>query len=142
MKVLGLDNVFVPVGDLEQAVTFYTDVVGLTVAKRFDAMGTVLFAIGDEVPGLGVAVAEHPAGAGHKVWLEVPDAQSTAAELAGRGVVPLTPPFSIPTGWAFEIEDPWGTVIGFTDYVHRPDLGRAAGRSATAGESLGTTPRR
>ena len=105
-------------------------------------MGTVLFAIGDEVPGLGISVAERPAGAGHKVWLEVPYAQSAAAELVASGVVPLSPPFSIPTGWAFEIEDPWGTVIGFTDYVHRPELGRAAVRTGTAGESLGTTPRR
>jgi predicted enzyme related to lactoylglutathione lyase len=128
MNVLGLDNVFVPVGDLERAVTFYTEIVGLSVAKRFDAMGTVLFAIGDEVPGLGISVTEQPVGTGHKVWLEVPDARAAAAELAASGVVPLAPPFSIPTGWAFEIEDPWGTVIGFTDYVHRPELGRSAGR--------------
>lgn len=132
MKVLGLDNVFVPVGDLEEAVTFYTEVVGLTVAQRFDALGTVLFAIGAEVPGLGVSVSERVEPSGHKVWLEVPDAREAAAEVAAAGVTPLTPPFSIPTGWAFEIEDPWGTVVGFTDYLNRPELGRPGTGRVTA----------
>jgi predicted enzyme related to lactoylglutathione lyase len=39
-------------------------------------------------------------------------------------VLPLAPPFLIPTGWAFEVQDPWGNVIGFTDYTAKPELGR------------------
>jgi catechol 2,3-dioxygenase-like lactoylglutathione lyase family enzyme len=42
MKVLGIDNAFVQVGDLARAVEFYRDVVGLPVAKRFDERGMVL----------------------------------------------------------------------------------------------------
>ncbi|MCU7731119.1 VOC family protein [Actinoplanes sp. KI2] len=126
MKVLGLDNVFVPVGDLTRAVQFYRDVVGLPVAKRFDEMGMVLFRIGDETPGLGVGVTDVPqVGGGQKVWFEVADARAAAEELSAAGAAPLTPPFLIPTGWAFEIRDPWGNVIGFTDYTARPDLGRS-----------------
>lgn len=124
MNVLGVDNVFVPVGDIDQAVLFYHDVVGLPIAKRFDDIGTVLFQIGDESPGLGVGVADTPHGLGQKIWLEVPDARTAAEELAAHDVFPMSAPFAIPTGWAFEIEDPWGNVIGFTDYTTRPDLGR------------------
>ncbi len=125
MKVLGIDNVFTCVGDLAAAEEFYRDVVGLPVAKRFDAMGTILFQIGAETPGLGVSAVSEPKAGDHKLWFEVADARAAAAELAAKGVVPLTPPFQIPTGWAFEIRDPWGNVLGFTDYTLRPELGRA-----------------
>jgi len=124
MKVLGVDNVFLPVGDLTQAVTFYQDTLGLPVAKRFDEMGMVLFRIGEETPGLGVGVTESPTTGGQKVWFEVPDARAAAEELSAKGVVPLPHPFPIPTGWAFEVRDPWGNVIGFTDYTAKPELGR------------------
>jgi predicted enzyme related to lactoylglutathione lyase len=124
MKVLGVDNVFVPVGDLARAIEFYRDVVGLPVAKRFDEMGMVLFRIGDETPGLGVGATETPNVGAQKVWFEVPDARAAAEELAAKGVTPSTAPFLIPTGWAFEIRDPWGNIIGFTDYTVQPDLGR------------------
>jgi predicted enzyme related to lactoylglutathione lyase len=124
VKVLGVDNVFVPVGDLARAVEFYRDIVGLPVAKRFDDIGMVLFRIGTEAPGLGVGVTDAPHGGGQKVWLEVSDARGAAEELATHGVTPLTAPFAIPTGWAFEVRDPWGNIIGFTDYTTRPDLGR------------------
>ncbi len=124
MKVLGVDNVFVPVGDLVRAIEFYRDVVGLPMAKRFDEMGMVLFQIGDETPGLGVGVTEAPQVGAQKVWFEVPDARAAAQEISAKGVTPLTAPFLIPTGWAFEIRDPWGNVIGFTDYTVRPDLAR------------------
>jgi predicted enzyme related to lactoylglutathione lyase len=125
MKVLGIDNVFVPVGDLARAVEFYRDVVGLPVAKRFDGMGMVLFRIGDETPGLGVGATDAPNVGAQKIWFEVPDARAAATELAAHGVTPAPAPFLIPTGWAFEITDPWGNTIGFTDYTVQPDLGRA-----------------
>lgn len=28
------------------------------------------------------------------------------------------------TGWTVEVTDPWGNVLGFTDYTKRPELGR------------------
>jgi predicted enzyme related to lactoylglutathione lyase len=39
-------------------------------------------------------------------------------------VPPLAPAFPIPTGWVVEVADPWGNVIGLTDYTGRPELGR------------------
>jgi predicted enzyme related to lactoylglutathione lyase len=124
MDVLGVDNVFVEVGDLEQAVRFYEDGLGLPVAKRFDQMGMALLALGDETPGLGIGAVPEPKVGGQKIWLEVGDARTAAEELGLKGIRPLAPPFLIPTGWAFEVQDPWGNVIGFTDYAARPELGR------------------
>lgn len=124
MEVLGIDNVFLPVGDLEAAITFYRDTIGLPVAKRFDAMGSALFQVGKETPGLGVAETPSPRPGGQKIWFEVPDARAAAAEVTAAGVNPLSPPFLIPTGWVFEVVDPWGNVVGFTDYTGKPELGR------------------
>jgi predicted enzyme related to lactoylglutathione lyase len=131
MHVLGVDNVFLPVGDLDEAVRFYSDIIGLPVAKRFDAMQTVLFAIGQETPGLGVAVGPTGVRAGNKVWFEVPDARAAAQQLAAAGLT-APQPFPIPTGWAFEISDPWGNVLGFTDYATMPELGRQVEESELA----------
>jgi predicted enzyme related to lactoylglutathione lyase len=124
MHVLGIDNVFVEVGDLAQAVEFYEHVLGMPVARRFDEIGSVLFQVGDETPGLGVAAVPAPRVGGQKVWFEVADAREAAAELAAARVTSRTPAFLIPTGWAFEVSDPWGNVVGFTDYSANPELGR------------------
>lgn len=124
MDVLGFDNVFLQVGDLDEAVDFYGRLVGLPVAKRFDAMGTVLFQVGRETPGLGVGVVQSPDPGGSKVWFEVADARAAAADLEQRGVPLLAPAFAIPTGWVVEIADPWGNRLGFTDYQLMPQLGR------------------
>ena len=125
MRILGFDNVFLQVGDLEQGVHFYAGVLGLPVHKRFDAMGTVLFDVGAETPGLGIGAVDEPRPGGGKVWLEVADARAAAAELERAGVTLLAPAFEIPTGWTVEVADPWGNVIGLTDYCRQPELGRS-----------------
>jgi len=130
MKVLGMDNVFVPVDDLARAVEFYRDVLGFPVAKRFDQLSMALFQVGDETPGLGVGVSGTAGGGAQKIWYEVADARAAAEELSANGIQPLRPPFRIPTGWAFEIRDPWGNILGFTDYLDKPDLGRLAAPDA------------
>jgi predicted enzyme related to lactoylglutathione lyase len=60
------------------------------------------------------------------VWLEVPDARAAARELTGAGIALLDAPFSVSTGWTVEVADPWGNVLGFTDYSKRPELARRA----------------
>jgi len=64
-----------------------------------------------------------------KVWLEVRDARAAAAILASAGVVALANPFEIPTGWTVEIADPWGNVVGLTDYVKAPTMARRTSAS-------------
>ncbi|MOA63125.1 hypothetical protein D3C78_1887470 [compost metagenome] len=48
-----------------------------------------------------------------------------AKELESRGIALLAPPLQIGTGWVVEVADEWGNIIGFTDYLLRPELGRS-----------------
>lgn len=127
MVVRGIDNILIPVGDLAAAKEFYGGVLSLETRFELAERGIALFDLGGEVPGLLVRLdpaAGRGTGPATRVWLEVPDARAAAEELAGRGVVPLGPPFEVSTGWTVEIADPWGNVIGLTDYVKDPARGR------------------
>lgn len=108
--VLGVDNVLFGVGDLDDAIAFYTG-LGLPLVFRMEEVA--LFRLGSEVPGLLVRRGD-PVGGG-RVWLEVPDAR--ALSVAGT-------PFPVATGWTVEVSDPWGNVLGFTDYTTMPERGR------------------
>ncbi len=117
----------VPVGELTTAVEFYADRLGLSVRFTVPERGIALFGVAAETPGI-MAMVDPAAGQGAppamRVWLEVPDAKAAAAELEGRGVEMLTAPFEVATGWSVEVADPWGNVIGLTDYLKRPELAR------------------
>lgn len=129
-ELLGFDNVLLPVGDLAEAVGFY-ERAGFTVGFRFDEAGIALLKVGGETPGILLRAEEAlghrpPPWPSQRLWLEVPDARAAARELAAAGVEPLDEVFPVATGWTVEIADPWGNVLGFTDYTKRPALGRRA----------------
>jgi catechol 2,3-dioxygenase-like lactoylglutathione lyase family enzyme len=120
--VLGVDNVLFAVGDLDTAVSFYATELGLPLALRLDDAGIALCRLGPETPGLLLRrVQPGDATGGGRVWLEVRDAQAIAAALSTAD-----PPFRVATGWTVEITDPWGNVVGFTDYTSMPERGRPA----------------
>lgn len=129
MDIRGIDNVLVPVGDLAVAVDFYANRLGLSVRFTVPERGIALFGVAAETPGI-MAMFDPAAGQGGppamRVWLEVPDARAAAAEIEERGVEMLTAPFEVATGWSVELADPWGNVIGLTDYSKRPELARPA----------------
>ena len=87
---------------------------------------------GDEEPGLLVRAGDVPLGPPRpspRLWLEVPDARAAGAALAAAGVALLGEPRELRTGWLVEVADPWGNVIGLTDYRNAPERARrAAGR--------------
>ncbi|WP_069771345.1 VOC family protein [Streptomyces sp. LUP30] len=127
-ELLGFDNVLLPVGNLGEAVGFY-ERAGFTVAFRFDEGGIASLRVGGETPGVLLRQEEAlghrpPPWPATRVWLEVADARATAGRLAEAGISPLDAPFAVATGWTVEIADPWGNVLGFTDYSKRPELGR------------------
>ncbi|MER5803569.1 VOC family protein [Streptomyces sp. RLB3-17] len=127
-ELLGFDNVLLPVGNLGAAVEFYGR-AGIPVTFRLDEAGIALLKVGKETPGLLLRLEEElgprpPLWASARVWLEVRDARATADALTSAGIRPLAPVFPVATGWTVEIADPWGNVIGFTDYGKRPELGR------------------
>jgi hypothetical protein len=74
----------------------------------------ILYWLGSEEPGLVIARQELVAP---RTWLEVPDAREAARYLGA-------PAREITTGWVVETHDPWGNVLGFTDYVNAPQLAR------------------
>ncbi|MFE9354130.1 VOC family protein [Streptomyces olivaceoviridis] len=127
-ELLGFDNVLLPVGDLGEAVAFY-ERAGFAVGFRFDEGGIAQLKVGGETPGILLRTEEElrrrtPPWPSPRVWLEVPDARAAARELAAAGIETLDEVFPVATGWTVEIADPWGNVLGFTDYTKRPALGR------------------
>ncbi|WP_369273003.1 VOC family protein [Streptomyces sp. R11] len=127
-ELLGFDNVLLPVGDLGEALAFY-ERAGFAVGFRLDEAGIAGLKVGGETPGILLRTEE---GLGYRpppwpttrVWLEVPDARAAGRALTEAGIVLLDEPASVATGWTVEIADPWGNVVGFTDYSKRPMLGR------------------
>ncbi|MEW2165362.1 VOC family protein [Streptomyces sp. NPDC007084] len=129
-ELLGLDNVLLPVGNLGEAVDFYGR-AGFPLAFRLDEAGIALLKVGAETPGVLLRLDDElshrtPPWASPRLWLEVRDARSAARALAAADIVPLDEPFSVATGWTVEFADPWGNVIGLTDYTKRPELARGA----------------
>lgn len=127
VNVLGVDNLTIDVGDLEMARDFYNGVLKLPVQFEFVDAGLIGFRIGQEQPGLIVRAANvrtAPPKASPQLWLEVVDARAAATALITAGVNPLGPPRELPTGWVVEVADPWGNVIGLTDYVKAPQHAR------------------
>jgi predicted enzyme related to lactoylglutathione lyase len=127
VDVLGVDNILLDVGDLEVARGFYGGRLGLGVKFDFPEAGVVGFRLGDEEPGLLVRAGDVPLGAPRpspRLWLEVPDARAAGAALAAAGVTLLGEPRELRTGWLVEVADPWGNVIGLTDYRNAPERAR------------------
>ena len=130
LDVLGVDNIMLAVGDLEQARAFYETTLGLPVKFAVPQAGVVGYRLGPEEPGLMIRVQSlqpSPPRDTPRVWLEVRDARAAAAALRDRGARVLGQPMEILTGWAVEIADPWGNVLGLTDYVKDPAKGRHTG---------------
>jgi len=128
LDVLGVDNVLVAVGDFEVALDFYAGTLGLPLKFQLPHLGVACFRLGGEEPGLLVrAGAIHPREPREtpRVWLEVRDARAAAAELRARGLEPLAEPIEVGTGWTVEVADPWGNVLGLTDYVKDPSRARS-----------------
>lgn len=135
-ELLGFDNVLVPVGDLGEAVGFY-ERAGFAVGFRFDEGGIALLNVGGETPGILLRAEDEfghrpPPWPSPRIWLEVPNARVAARALSDAGIGTLDEPFSVATGWTVEFADPWGNVLGFTDYSKRPELARRTLRSPAA----------
>jgi len=127
LEVLGVDNIMLAVGDLEQARRFYESTLGLPVKFAVPQAGVVGYRLGGEEPGLMIRVQALPPSPPRdtpRVWLEVRDARAAAAALRAKGVRILGEPMEILTGWAVELADPWGNVLGLTDYLKDPARGR------------------
>lgn len=123
LEILGVDNALLRVSDFEAGRRFYAETLGLRVKFEVPQLGLAGFRLGPEEPGLLIRAQPGPP----RLWLEVRDARAAAAALEGRGVTPLRPPFEVATGWTVEFADPWGNVLGLTDYSKDPAHARSPG---------------
>lgn len=127
IEILGVDNILFGVGSLDEARAFYEGVLGLPVKFAFPQIGLVGYRLGAEEPGLLIRAQQLAPTSPRetpRIWLEVADARAVAATLQAAGATLLGQPREINTGWVVEIGDPWGNVLGFTDYVKQPERGR------------------
>lgn len=115
MKILGIDNVFFQVGNLEEALVFY-EKLGFVLKFKIPSKLAALLNIGTEEPGLMLFENQEPKPS--RLWVEVQSALEAQA-LFNKGSLIETA-----TGFTFEVTDPWGNTIGFADYRKKPQLAR------------------
>lgn len=68
MHLLGIDNIFFQVRDVEKAISFYQN-LGFQLKFRIPQIPGALFHIGEEEPGLILCKAEEPKPS--RLWIEV-----------------------------------------------------------------------
>ena len=105
------DNFFLPVEDMAQAKAFYGEVLGLKTKFEFPDSGMAAYRVGQEEPAIILKDRKKFPDAKPTIWFEVD------RQLREKGLVFLSEPFRIRTGWAAEFEDPFGNRLGITDYL-------------------------
>lgn len=115
MEILGIDNIFFQIGNLEEAVCFYES-LGFVLKFKIPRINAALFNIGREEPGLMLFENNKPKPS--RFWVEVESALE-AKQAIGKGSLIETA-----TGFTFEVLDPWGNTVGFADYSKKQELSR------------------
>jgi len=111
------DNFFLPVDDMESAIKYYSETLGLKVKFNFSDKGMVAFHVGDEEPAIILKDIKKFPEVKPTIWLVVDNGTAEYGELKSKGVNFLTEPFPIGTGTAVEFEDEFGNRLGITDYT-------------------------
>ncbi|MCX6994979.1 MAG: hypothetical protein NTY13_04065 [Chlamydiae bacterium] len=119
MQLLGIDNIFFEVRDLNAAILLYQQ-LGFTLEFKIPKLPGALLKIGKEEPGLILQEAIFPSPS--KLWIEITNARlfktiCENAQLTGE-LLETT------TGYTYQMKDPWKNVLGFADYAKKPDLTR------------------
>lgn len=111
--ILNYDNFFLPANDLEKGKDFYQNILGLEIKFDFSDKGMTAFKVGANEPAIILSNMQHARPA---IWFTVEDVRNVYVDLQKKGVVFLSEPFEIMTGWAVEFNDPFGNKLGLTDY--------------------------
>ncbi|AFA49651.1 VOC family protein [Acetobacterium woodii] len=110
------DNFFVPVDDLQEAVKYYVNVLGLELKFDFSDKGMVAFNVGDEEPAIILKEKSKFPDVKPAIWLVADNVNDEYQRLRKNGVKFLSEPFQIGTGHAVEFEDIDGNRFGIADY--------------------------
>jgi lactoylglutathione lyase len=92
-RIDGIYETHLTVADLDRSITFYRDILGLELARKFDDRRIAFFWVGDKMKGM---IGLWETGSGpmrmrlHLAFrMEVEEVLASAAFLASRGVQPL-----------------------------------------------------
>jgi lactoylglutathione lyase len=125
--VTGISIVAVPVDDIEKALSFFCELLGMEKRKDLISTGRYKRERYVEVapPGSKVALSpytnyDQPPGKAtigeySRMVLRVADVRNAHSELTAQGVQFETEPFDLEFGTFAAIRDPWGNVFGLTD---------------------------
>ena len=120
MKLLGVDNVFFEVADLEKALSFY-EKLGFKKKIAIPQLKAILFSIGEEEPGL--IIGQKNTVSPSKLWVEVGSSEEIKTLCHSLGMTGKD--IQTTTGMTFEVSDDSGNSIGFADYSKKPELARS-----------------
>jgi predicted enzyme related to lactoylglutathione lyase len=115
-KILAIDNFFLPASDLQESRRFYAGTLELAVQFDFSDRGLLAFRVGKGEAAIILKDSNRFPGAKPSLLLQVTDVQQFYEELLAKNVTFTKKPYRINTGWAAELLDPAGNVIGITDY--------------------------
>jgi lactoylglutathione lyase len=123
MKLSAPHYVVLIVADLDRALHFYAEIVGLPLGHRsgayaqFDTGTTRLALYGREAMGQTLGTPLRPPGndaPGFELGFKVADVDAAFAEIVARGGTPVTPPTDRPWGQRTAyVRDPDGHLIEF-----------------------------
>ena len=116
MIMKNYDNFFFPSDDFEASKEFYSKTLGLSTKFDFSNQGMIAFKIGEEEPAIIIKDKNKFPTAQPSIWLEVENVKIAYDALQKKGVVFISEPFKVNTGWAVEFKDPSGNLLGITDY--------------------------
>lgn len=87
MKIKSLDMVWIVVADLNKAIAYYTDIVGMKLMQRADQFGWAEMSCEKDHCRLGLAQARagNKAGSNAVVTLTVPEINAARAEMIKKG---------------------------------------------------------
>lgn len=110
------DNFFLPVDDLDDAKKYYQETLGLGIKFDFAQMGMTALKVGDKEEAIILQDKKIHPQAKPAILFVVDDVRKTYEELKAKGVKFLSEPYEIHTGLGVKFEDPFGNMLGITDY--------------------------
>ena len=110
------DNFFLPVDNIEKAMDYYEEIIGLKLKFNFKGKGMVAYNVGNNEPAIILKDENIFNDVKPTIWFVVDDVAKKYRELKEKKVNFLSAPYEIGTGNAVEFEDPFENRFGFTDY--------------------------
>ncbi|WP_298736446.1 VOC family protein [uncultured Chitinophaga sp.] len=115
-RILGIDKFFLPAHSLQESRLFYANTLQLPVKFDFSERGLLAFRVGHQEAAIILKDITMFPDAKASLLFHVADVQQLCQELLSQGVTFTKMPYKISAGWAAELQDPSGNVIGITDY--------------------------